>query len=219
MFRLILVNVVLVSVLEATHLLRLNSEAKSVTPNTISVSTASPTTGTLTDAEINDGSEHLDEVNNASTDHHEDETGHAETGHDTEGVEDVSKGQQNNKEKSDESNVESVTSDNENIVMASNSDKFTTTAEATHGTDDTEHQSKVADTTTTTTTTTTPTTPATTETVPPNADDVDPLGIFVSDIKYQRFPKAMKMDEFREKVLTYIFCLECYIGDLIVSQE
>ena len=31
-------------------------------------------------------------------------------------------------------------------------------------------------------------------------DDIDPLNIFVSDIKFQRFPKPMAMDVFREQV-------------------
>ena len=81
---------------------------------------------------------------------------------------------------------------------------------------------RIETTTTTTTTTTEPTTtttePTTTTTEPttttttamktttltttdlPNEEDVDPLGIFVENIKFQRFPIAMKMADFKEKV-------------------
>ena len=44
------------------------------------------------------------------------------------------------------------------------------------------------------------TTPPTVETTTAPKDDIDPLNIFVSDIKFQRFPKPMAMDVFREQV-------------------
>ena len=44
------------------------------------------------------------------------------------------------------------------------------------------------------------TTPPTVETTTTAKDDIDPLNIFVSDIKFQRFPQPMAMDVFREQV-------------------
>ena len=44
------------------------------------------------------------------------------------------------------------------------------------------------------------TTPPTVDTTTAAKDDIDPLNIFVSDIKFQRFPKPMAMDVFREQV-------------------
>ena len=65
--------------------------------------------------------------------------------------------------------------------------------------------------TTTTTTrptppsTTTTTTSTTTTTEPKKEDDVDPLGIFVDDITFQRFPKPMTMTDFKDKVFIVVF--------------
>ena len=52
------------------------------------------------------------------------------------------------------------------------------------------------------------TTPPTVDTTTAAKDDIDPLNIFVSDIKFQRFPQPMAMDVFREQVKYSKTCLK-----------